>query len=219
MRVILSFEDSVNHRHTIAFLLCVAAASCFCQQGTLLDRIKANYSGQTPLSASFDVHILWKVREKEETRHGSIVLAPGDRFRIQLGSGLWVSNGKTLWQYDQTLGQVVIKQLTSADNALLPSQAVSRYCSSYPLAAKAAQGTNAVFEWKADTASAGQNAEVLLVRIVADQKTGAIVRLFVIDKTGNESTYSFAKTALGKAAPAKTFEFDVPKGARVLDQR
>jgi len=43
------------------------------------------------------------VREKTDNMHGSVVLAPGDRFRADLGTTLWVSDGTTLWQYDKAL--------------------------------------------------------------------------------------------------------------------
>jgi outer membrane lipoprotein-sorting protein len=200
-------------------VLLFSAFSCFCQQNTLLNRIKLNYSGKAAIATSFDVHIAWKVRETEETRHGSIVLAPGDRFRVELGTGVWVSNGNTLWQFDRAISQVVIKQLSATDPSMLPSSAVTRYCSDYPLAALQQSGTDAVFEWKADTSIAARSGQVSFVRLVADKKLAVIEKLVVVDKMGNESSYTFSRTVLGKIMPSSTFEFEPPKGARVLDQR
>jgi outer membrane lipoprotein-sorting protein len=202
-----------------AIVLLFSALSCICQQNTLLDRIKLNYSGKTEISTSFDVHIAWKVRETEETRHGSIALAPGDRFRVELGTGVWVSNGNILWQFDRVISQVVIKQLSAADPAMLPSSAVTRYCSDYPLAALQQSGPDAVFEWKADTSAAARPGQVSFVRLIADKKSAVIKKLIVVDKIGNESSYIFSRTVLGKKMPSSTFEFEPPKGARVLDQR
>ena len=202
-----------------AIVLLFSALSCFCQQNTLLDRIKLNYSGKAAISTSFDVHIAWKVRETEETRHGSIVLAPGDRFRVELGTGLWVSNGTTLWQFDRAISQVVIKQLSATDPAMLPSSAVTRYCSDYPLAVLQQSGPDVVFEWKVGTSVAEHAGQVSYVKLVADKKSAVIKKLVVVDKMGNESSYTFSRTVLGKNVPSSTFEFEPPKGAHVLDQR
>lgn len=202
-----------------AIVLISSSLSCFCQQTTLLDRIKLNYSGKATISTSFDVHIAWKVRETEETRHGSIALAPGDRFRVELGTGEWVSNGKTLWQFDKAISQVVIKQLSETDPAMLPSSAVTRYCSDYPLAELRQSGPDAVFEWKADASIATHSGQVSFVRLVADKKSAVIKNLVVVDKMGNESSYTFFRTVLGRNMPQSAFEFEPPKGARVLDQR
>ncbi len=197
----------------------ILVVSSFCQQNALLDRVKATYSGAAPLSVSFEVRIAWKVREKTETKRGSIVLAPGDRFRIELGSGVWVSDGTTLWQYDKILNQVVVKPLSSADEAMLPAHAIVRYCTDYSLVAGHATGPVETFEWKADSASARQGGQVSFVRLSADRKAAVIKRLLVIDRMGNESDYTFTKTVVGRPAPHGAFEFEPPKGARVLDQR
>jgi outer membrane lipoprotein-sorting protein len=125
----------------------------------------------------------------------------------------------TLWQYDKTIGQVVIKPLSSLDNSMLPCRAITKYFSEYPLAATAASGASEVFEWKADSQAAAKETDVVFVSVTADKKTSVVKRLVVIDRSGNESTYAFATTVFGKALPPKTFTFQVPKGARVLDQR
>jgi|WetSurMetagenome_2_1015567.scaffolds.fasta_scaffold00026_19 outer membrane lipoprotein carrier protein len=196
-----------------------SATQGFCGHGGLLDRIKENYSGGVSLSATFEVHISWKVRETQETKRGSIVLAPGDRFRVELGPSLWVSDGKTVWQYDKTINQAVAKPLSAVDDALLPSRAVSRYCSVYPLVRRPGSGRDAVFEWKPDSAGNGKTGDVSFVSMTADTKTAVVKTLRVIDGNGNESTYTFFRTAVGGRTPAGAFEFVPPKGARVLDQR
>jgi hypothetical protein len=102
-----------------AFYLCFATAFASSQETGLLSRVIKNYTGEVFLSTSFDVKIFWKIREKEETKHGKIVVAPSSRFRIGLGESEWVSDGTTMWQYDKSPSpQVIIRQLASCD----PSQ-------------------------------------------------------------------------------------------------
>ncbi len=199
--------------------LFVGAIYCFCQDGGLLDRIKARYEGTSSLYARVDLHIRWKVRETEETKHGSILLAPENKFRIELGTSQWVSDGATVWQYDKAIRQVVIMPLSAVDNSMLPSHAITAYCSRYPLKETSAAGRDETLEWRADSQAIATGATAKLVRIIADRKSAAVKQLFVIDKMGNESTYSFTGIAFGRAAPAGAFMFNVPKGARVLDQR
>jgi len=120
---------------TNSFLfLILLAAGCFCQQERLIDRIKQNYSGATALSAAVDIRIVWKVRETTDNMHGSIVLAPGDRFRVDLGTTLWVSDGAALWQYDKAVSQVIITALSNS-TAFIPSRMFSDFCTKFPLTA------------------------------------------------------------------------------------
>jgi outer membrane lipoprotein-sorting protein len=219
MSVILQFEAALKIRLIFALVFFASCLPCFCQQNRLVDRIRQNYSGATTLSSTVDIRIVWKMREKTDNMRGSIMLAPGDRYRVDLGNTLWVSDGATLWQYDKALSQVVVTSLSGNNNSMLPSKVITSYCSKYPLKASGSTSGNDVLEWKADTTAGANGGDVSFVSITADRKTAAVKKLFVIDKSGNESTYSFSRTALGRSAPAGTFEFVPPKGARVLDQR
>ena len=199
-------------------ILTVLAVSCFCQQERLIDRIKQNYSGATTLSAAVDIRIVWKVREKTDNMRGSIVLAPGDKFRVDLGTTLWVSDGTTLWQYDKALSQVIIAALSNS-SAMIPSRMVADYCTKYPLTApKTKQGYD-VLEWKTDSTSGPASGGVSYVRITAFGRRAVVRELFIIDSHGNETTYAFKSTTWNGKIPKNTFAFEVPKGARVIDKR
>ena len=200
-------------------LLIVISVSCFCQQERLIDRIKQNYSGTTTLSASVDIRIVWKVREKTDNMHGSIVLAPGDKFRVDLGTTLWVSDGATLWQYDKAVSQVIITALANNGNAMIPSRMVADYCTKYPLTASKNKEGYDVLEWKADSASGPQSGGVSYVRITALGKRAVVRELFIIDSHGNETTYAFKSATWNGTIPKNAFAFEVPKGARVIDKR
>ena len=202
---------------SVAFLVtCISQG--ICQQDSLIERIKTAYDGSATLTTSFDLRILWKVREKEETRHGTIILGQNDRFHIELGTTSWICDGRTVWQYDKSASQVIVKPLAGVDLSMLPSHAVSAYLSKYPLRRKAERGSSVVYEWIADSFSQEKKTEASLVRIDVDAKKAIVKKLFVIDKNGNESTYAFHATSAGAAVPKHSFEFSIPKGASVLDE-
>lgn len=200
-------------------IVIISAVSCFCQQERLIDRIKKNYGGETALSAAIDIRIVWKVREKTDNMRGSIVLAPGDKFRVDLGTTLWVSDGATLWQYDKALSQVIISALSQNGNEMVPSRLVADYCTKYPLTASTNKQGYDVLEWKADSASSPQSGGVSYVRITAQGKRAVVRELFIIDSHGNETTYTFKSTAWNGTIPKNAFTFEAPKGARVIDKR
>ncbi len=177
-----------------------------------------NYDGSVCLTTSFDLSIDWKIREKKENKQGKIQLAPDNKFNVSFGSGQWVCDGETFWQYDSKLSQVVISKLTAIDQSSLPSGLIAKYLSSYPLAAKLPNKNETVFEWSAGNGSIPAKGEARKVVLTVDNKKATVLRLFVIDKSGNESTYSFHGTSFSKQNPA-LFSFSIPKGARIIDQR
>jgi outer membrane lipoprotein-sorting protein len=189
------------------------------QEPTIMKKVREMYNAKTSLETKFDLRIFWKVREKEEAKSGKIVLAPGDKFKVELGPALWVSNGETYWESekDDHGTQVVIKRLADVNIAMHPSHVLSRYVGDYSYRLKEEKDGIAVVEWMADSLS--NQSEAKVIRLSIDKKSGKITTLFVIDKSGNESTYAFKKTKFTAHAPEKMFDFAPPQGASIIDMR
>jgi outer membrane lipoprotein-sorting protein len=198
------------------FLIFAYAAS---QEPPIMKTVRAMYTTKTSLETKIDLHIFWKVREREETKSGVIFLAPGDKFRVELAAAIWVSNGETYWQSDKDDKgvQVVIKRLADVNVALHPSHVLNTYVEKYVYRLKEETGSVAVVEWNADSL-AGQT-EATVIRMSIDKKSGKIFSLFIVDKSGNETTYTFKKTKFPEKLPEKLFEYTPPKGASILDMR
>ncbi len=199
----------------VFFVYALAAA----QEPPIMKNVRTLYNAKTSLETKFDLHIFWKVREKEETKTGKIFIAPGDKFRAQLGNALWVCNGETYWQCEQDDRgtQVVVKRLAEVNVAMHPSHVLSRYVGDYVYRMKEDRGGIAVVEWTAD--SLANQSEAAVIRLSIEKKSGKIATLFVIDKSGNESTYTFKKTKFPASVPDKTFDYAPPQGASIIDMR
>ena len=199
----------------LVFALMIGAGSVLADTSPLLELVRKNYNPQTSLSTKFDLTIYWSVREKEEKKVGSIVLSPGDRFRVAVGGETFVSNGETLWDYSAKANQVVIKRLADVDKSSLPSQIFSAYIISCPFSEKERKGDVAKLTWKSDSAKAQYTA----IDVWVQAKSGTITKCVMTDRNGNLFTYTFTKTVFGKKIPNEEFEFAIPTNARVIDMR
>jgi outer membrane lipoprotein-sorting protein len=201
----------------IAFFLMYAGAAA--QEPPIMKAVRAKYNAKTALQARFDLHIFWKVREKEETKSGKIYFAPGDKFRVETGSTIWVSNGETYWQSDKDEKgvQVVIKPLSEVGVAMLPSHILNTYVAREGYRLVRETGTVLEVEWRGDSLAAKREAGV--IRLSIDKKSAIISSLFMIDESSNEFTYTFSGTRFPAKLPETLFEFTPPKGASILDMR
>lgn len=181
----------------------------------LLSLLRKNYNPETPLSAKFSLTIYWSVREKEEKKKGTIILAPGDRFRITLGSETFVSNGETFWQYSPTTNQVVVKRLADVDRTALPSRILDRSIAGYPFREVERKKDLVRLAWKSDSAGAPYSHIVVWVQ----ETDGTISRCVMTDRNENTFTYVFSATTFGKNISKERFEFELPKNARIIDMR
>jgi outer membrane lipoprotein-sorting protein len=182
---------------------------------SVLSLIRKNYNSESSLSTQFALTIFWNVREKQEKKKGSICLAAGNRFRVQAKGESWVSNGQTFWNYSPSSQQVVIKRLTDVDQSSLPSQIFSRYLTVFHFREKEDRDGTAELSWNNDTAS-GPYTSILLW---THGQTGRIDRCVMTDHNGNTFSYVFSGTVFDRNFSKETFEFAIPKSARIVDMR
>jgi outer membrane lipoprotein-sorting protein len=183
----------------------------------LLSSLRQKYGSGVELETDFDLEIFWKTREKTEKKEGTLYLAPTDRFRLELATGVWVSDGRTYWQYSSATQQVVIKNLLDVDLRMHPSQIISRYLHDYTYTMGEHDGRQAVLVWM--PAEGEEKPDAKSVSIWVDTKKLVMKKLVVEDTGGNVSTYTFKKTRIGETVPQSVFTFDTPEGASVLDTR
>ncbi|MBN2035179.1 MAG: outer membrane lipoprotein carrier protein LolA [Chitinispirillaceae bacterium] len=183
--------------------------------GPLLNKVRSNYDLTRSLSTDYALTIYWSVREKEEKRKGSIILASNDRFHISAGDELFVSNGKTYWHYSPVAKQVVVKRLAETDMSVLPSQIFARFILSCTFRIEARDAGIAALVWENDSTTIPYTT----IRVWVREKNGRIAKCVMIDRSDNRFTYTFSSTKLGRKIPGKAFEFDTPKNVRVLDMQ
>ena len=182
---------------------------------SLLTIVRRNYNQETPIESKLTQTIYWSVREKEDKKQGSIVLAPGDCFRVTVGSETYVSDGKTIWTYNSKANQVVIRNLADVDLALHPSRLFVSYIGVYPFREKERTNGMALLSWSTDSSTVPYTS----IRVWVQIKTGTITKCVMTDRNKNLFTYTFTNTVFGKKVPKEAFDFVIPKNAQVVDSR
>jgi len=186
------------------------------QEAPVITALKKKYNDLTSLELTFDLDIFWKVREKHEKKSGTLVCVKGDKFRVKIGSAEWVSDGVTYWQYNEKTAQVIVKSLLDVDLSQHPSQMITD-CLSHAYTVQADKDGETVLSWSSPDGDKSKQYRGITIRV--DEKTTTITKICVVDKSGNESTYTFKKTKTGGPIPPETFDFEAPKGVEVLDTR
>ena len=201
----------------VTFLM-VLPSNSMAQEPAIMSQVRKNYNGTNALSASFDLSIYWSVREREEKKSGELAVASGDRFRVSLGKEVFVSDGKTYWQYSEKNSQVVVRNFSDIDAATLPSKFLMSFMSNRKFEEKKREGGTVELAWRGggkETYADGYTA----ITAVVDEKSGIIKTLKLTDKNDNVHTYAFRKTVFDKSPKDGVFQFTAPKGVEVVDMR
>lgn len=177
---------------------------------TLLQR---NYGGERPVTAAFTLSIYWDVRERTENRNGELQIATGNRFRVTLGGDVFVSDGRTFWQYSERNSQVVIRRFTDIDPATLPTGMLATFLAGRTFAESRGDGGAITLTWNGDD---GEYREII---VTVNARDGVINTLRMTDVHNNIHTYTFANTTFDRAPRGSVFQFNAPRGTSVVDMR
>jgi outer membrane lipoprotein-sorting protein len=181
---------------------------------SLLTQLKKKYSTSSTIKADVQLKVWWQVREKEETKKGTLLLTSGDKFRVTLGNEIYVSDGTTCFQYHNVTKLLQIKNLRDIDQSMLPSHIITSFIATYPLKEVSHNDKETHLGWTADSLSSSYKS----IKITVDNKT-CMKSLVLTDSNGNVFTYTFTKTEFGGTVPKGAFEFETPSDAQVNDAR
>ena len=186
------------------------------EEPALCKKMRSMYNDSKTITTDLEQSIFWTVREKTTRKKGTLIIAPGNRFNVNLSDETLVSDGTIYWQYSKKNNQVVIRNITDLDISSLPATILSRFLNDYTFTEKEQKGKTTILEWIADNSkkSAHQN-----VSLMVSTKTGIVQSLSFSDENGNIHTYRFKHTVFNRSVPEKTFTFKVPADANIVDNR
>jgi outer membrane lipoprotein-sorting protein len=180
--------------------------------------VRRNYGGTGAVSAAFDLNTYWSVRERDERRSGELLIAPGDRFRVTLGNEVFVSDGRTFWQYSERNKQVAVRNFSDIDPATLPSRFLTSFLSNRAFTETGRSGGNVELAWRCGGDGA-INDGYSAINATVEERTGVIRTLRLVDRHENVHTYTFRRTTFDRPPRDDVFQFRVPRGVEVIDMR
>lgn len=197
----------------LILLLTVFCFEASAAEPAIMTQIRQKYNQNTTIRAQFNLDIFWSVREKSEHKTGSLIIAPQNRFKVDLNGEVFVSNGDKFWQYTKSTNQVTIENVAKIDLSSLPSNLLQKFLFNYTYIMLEKNASQTVLEWKKDPAD---NSVYTSIKIWASS-SGVVTKLQMTDRNSNVNTYTFHKTIFGGQVPSGTFDFQIPKNAQVLN--
>lgn len=169
------------------------------------------------LSLKFRAKVYNAALDTEEEYQGRLLLK-GDKFRLEIPGGTYVSDGKSFWEYHPKTKQAILKQASEMEGRPLPGDVLLRFLDSDPLSlAPVKDGGKEYLEMRLDPSRAMKNLDSLAVRL--DKRDYSLHRVSSRDVSGNEARYTVVSVKRNAGLKDKEFAFTPPKGAEVVDMR
>lgn len=169
-------------------------------------------------SLEFQVQMFYAESPDIVSQKGSLLVADGNRFRLNVAGIEFVSDGESLWQYNPEQNQVLIKAVEDLSSAFHPSEMLFKYLSCKAKELKEAEfNKQKLWVLKLDASKyAGQFDQM---EVWLSKKDFSPVRLFTVDPSGNSSWYNILNLKVVKKVSPDDFKFKPGKDVDEIDMR
>jgi outer membrane lipoprotein carrier protein len=199
----------------LVFTTPVAASAQSGEQ--LLARLRQHYSRLTSVSASFTQTMSSPYGGSE--RFSGTLIAQGDRYRVEAGPQLFVTDGQTTWLHDRRANRVVINRYVPNQTAFSPTTFLSSYSSRYRVARVTPNGSGSGRTYTLQLTPKSRSEMFEAVTLVMRNRDNMVTRIEMRDVNGSTIRYDLQNLQANPRIPSGTFSFTAPRGAEVVDMR
>jgi outer membrane lipoprotein-sorting protein len=212
-------------RIALQMLLLVFASSMALAQNDakskdILSKMSKQYRGYSSISADVTFVIDNQKEKIKETQQGKLLIR-GNKYRIDFGDQLLMTDGKTLWGYLKDMNEVTVSDYEPDPDELSPTTVFTIYekgFESYYLSASTYEG---VAIHNIDLVPTDKSKPFFKIRLIIDQQKLQIVQAIVFDKNGARYTYSIKNFVPNRVLGDEQFVFNKARypGVEVVDMR
>lgn len=189
--------------------------------GELLQKVQERYRGITDITATFDQVAYSGTLKDTIVSKGTLYLKRGGKiYWDYLGEhdGDIISNGTTIWLYQEDLGQVVKRSAAgrNAPNLLLnPLEGIGTIEDDFNVTRSG--GDEETFTLKLTFSKAAES-PITGIYLKVGREDHIIVETAIEDRGGSRTAATFSKIMVNTGLKDERFEFKVPKGVKVIKQ-
>lgn len=184
----------------------------------VLEKSKAWFKSGKAWSLNFKAQLFQPDSPEIRTQSGSLVVAEGDKFKLDLSGIKFYSDGESLWQWNVDQKQVLIKAVEDLSNSLHPSELLFKY-----LNCKALEMGEAEFSkqklWTLKLDPVKYAGQFTKMEVWLSQKDYSPVRLYTLDPAGNSTWYNIVDLKVVKNISNDDFKYKPVSGVDEIDMR
>ena len=198
------------------FLACSSAFALSAQEA--MAKSQAWFKTANAWSLDFKLQVIYAESPDIASQQGSLLVAEGNRFKLDIAGIKFYSDGESLWQYNVDQKQVLIKAVEDLSSSLHPSELLFKYlnCKAEKLGEGEFSGQKLWVLTLNPSKYAGQFTKM---EVWLSKKDFSPVRLYTVDPSGNASWYNIVNLKVVKKFKDDDFRYKTIKGVDEIDMR
>lgn len=186
----------------------------------ILKGVSTKYKSMKSLSASFTV-ITTDQKTKANEKYTGNITVKGEKYRLSLKGQEVISDGKTSWTYLKESNEVQINEVVEKSDAISPTNIFTIYEKGFSTRYIGEKTIENVVYQQIELVPDDSKKPYFKIQLNINKQEKIISTAKVLEKNGNQFTYSIDKFKMNPDAPDNLFTFDKTKypGVEVVDLR
>lgn len=182
----------------------------------IIKKVQSKYENITDAKATF-TQTLKSSGGKANSSSGVIYIKKEDKYRIEAGGQVIITDGKTSWSYSKKRKQVVIDNYKDDGNSFSPNKFLFNYPENFYSDLDGEENVGGV-DCYIIKLSPRSNGSVKSAKLWVD-KNEDLIRKINIVTSESSNTYSLKDISLDAGLSSSKFSFTPPEGVEVIDLR
>jgi chaperone LolA len=212
-------------KRTIAAMLaffCIAETAAQEKELTVkqvTDQLQHRYEMIDDAVVQFEQHVKFGFSNIEQNFSGTLKMKKPKHYRIESEHQSIVTDGITVWAYATANKQVIVDNYKENSNSISPEQFMLNLPANYytSLLGYEKQSTGNIVLLK--LIPKDDRSFVKSVKISVEENGWLVRKIAILDVNETETTYTVKDIKLNTNIKDKTFTFETPEGAEVVDLR
>ena len=185
----------------------------------ITDRVQRRYEMIDDAVVQFEQHVKFGFSDIEQTFDGVLTMKKPNRYRVESEHQTIVTDGTTVWAYSAANKQVIVDRYKENSNSISPEKFMLNLPDNYYVS---------ILETKKDPAGAivvlklipkDDRSFVKSVKLTIEVRTWIVRTIDILDVNETETVYTVRNIKLNTNVGDKSFTFETPPGADVVDLR
>ena len=183
----------------------------------VMEKVEKKMNSDATFHIFFTQTYVWEMTDETSSIEGDLKLEGEDRFRITTPDQIIVSNGKKMWTYSIDANRVLVDNISSSTETLLPKQIFFHYRQDYLQTMTPDEEINSHKCYVIVFQSQSGDEYFPKIRAWIDQELWLPRQIEQTDINNNRSIYTFKQILSEIKFPKDTFEFIPPPSAEVIE--
>jgi chaperone LolA len=186
----------------------------------IIKKVQKTYDKMDNLSATFKQVETFKITGSQTETSGKIFIKNGVKYRFKSEDQVIVTDGKTIWTYNEMSKQLLIDNVRENSGALLPRDLLFKYPKKYysTLLGEEKSGKNEVYKIRLDPKE-DVHGYIKSVKLWIDKDNWYILMIETTDLNGNQSRFEITDIDTKSKLSDDLFTYQADDSVNVVDMR